>query len=496
MHELGYITQAEYDDAKNYEMVFTNSKNYKGSQVKEDKTVTKDKAQINSYYTDYVIDEVITDLQKMGYSAKKAKNMIYGGGLKIYCAIDFDVQKSIEDVYVNYKKMPDETVQGACVVMDYKGRILGIVGGTGKKKANRVLNRASQSKRQPGSTIKPLSVYSPALEKSLNDPNTDIFWSTPTPDKPLMRLSNGKMWPTNEGGGYSGRNVTVQRGLAQSMNTISAQTLDKIGPSYAYDYITNRYHISTLSVFDEDYAPMATGALTNGVTPLEMTTAYQAFGNGGYYYESYSYYKIEDSQGNIIIEKDPEASKETAISEGTAGVMNKLLQTVMTQGTGTTYKLSNIQCFGKTGTTTENKDRWCIGGTPEYVGGVWYGYDTPKEVHYYLSPNPCGTIWNLVMKNIYEKKGVNKREFPTPDCIVHREYSPENGKLCSGSGVYGWFDKNNLPGRTTYTPTTEETTTDKNETTTKKAEQTTSAQTTSPQTTQAQTTASSGDEND
>jgi penicillin-binding protein 1A len=496
MNSLGYISDAEYLEAKNYEMVFTNSKNYKGSQVKEDKNVSKDKAKINSYYTDYVIEEVIKDLQKMGYSSKKAKNMIYGGGLKIYCAVDFDVQSAIEDVYVNYKKMPDKSVQGACVVMDYKGRILGIVGGTGKKKANRVLNRASQSKRQPGSTIKPLSVYSPALEKSLNDPNTDIFWSTPTPDKPLMRLSNGKMWPTNEGGGFSGKNVSVQVGLAKSMNTISAQTLDKIGPSYSYDYISNRYHISTLDVIDEDYAPMATGSLTNGVTPLEMTTAYQAFGNGGYYYESYSYYKIEDSLGNVIIEKDPEGSKETAISEGTAGIMNKMLQTVMTQGTGTTYKLSNIQCFGKTGTTTENKDRWFIGGTPEYVGGVWYGYDTPKEVHYYLSPNPCGTIWNLVMKNIYEKKGVNKREFPTPECIVHREYSPENGKLCSGSGVYGWFDKNNLPGRTTYVPTTEETTTDKNETTTKKAEKTTSAQTTAPQTTEAQTTASSGDGND
>ena len=239
---------------------------------------------------------------------------------------------------------------------------------------------------------------------------------------------------------------------------------------------------------------MATGSLTNGVTPLEMTTAYQAFGNGGYYYESYSYYKIEDSLGNVLIEKDPEGSKETAISEGTAGIMNKMLQTVMTQGTGTSYKLRNIQCFGKTGTTTENKDRWFIGGTPEYVGGVWYGYDTPKEVHYYLSPNPCGTIWNLVMKNIYEKKGVNKREFPTPDCIVHREYSPENGKLCSGSGMYGWFDKNNLPGRTTYVPTTEESTTDKNQSTTK-PEKTTEAQTTAAQTTEAQESDSSGDDN-
>ena len=470
MLELGYINEKEYNEAKDYEMVFTNSKNYKGSQVKEDKSATRDREKVYSYYTDYVIEEVISDLQKMGYSAKKAKNMIYGGGLKIYCAVDFDVQDAIEDVYKNYRRMPDETVQGACVVMNYKGRILGIVGGTGKKKANRVLNRASQSKRQPGSTIKPLSVYSPALEKSLNDPNTDIYWSTPTKDAPLMQV-NGKPWPTNEGGGYSGGMVTVQQGLARSMNTISAQTLDKIGTSYAYDYMTNRYHISTLSIADEDYAPMATGSLTNGVTTLEMTTAYQAFGNGGYYYEGYAYYKIEDSLGNVIIEKDPEGSKETAISESTAGIMNKLLQTVMTQGTGTTYKLGGIQCFGKTGTTTEDKDRWFIGGTPEYVGGVWYGYDTPKEVHYYLSPNPSGTIWNLVMNNIYDRKGVNKREFETPDSIVCRQYSPTNGKLCSGSGLYGWYDKNNLPGWTTYTPPTTTSTTKKGEESTKKGDE-------------------------
>lgn len=475
MLEKKYLTQEQYDEAMAYELVFTNSKNYKGSQIKKDES-QKSKEEINSYYTDYVIDEVISDLQKMGYSAKKARDMLYGGGLKIYSAIDFDVQESIEDVYKNYKRMPDETVQGACVVMDYHGRILGIVGGTGKKKANRTLNRASQSKRQPGSTIKPLSVYGPALEKSLQDADTEIYWSTPTKDAPLMTI-NGKKWPTNEGGGYSGNMVTVQRGLANSMNTISAQTLDKIGVDYSYEFITNRFHISTLEVIDCDYAPMATGSLTNGVTPLEMTTAYQSFGNGGYYYEGYAYYKILDSQGNVLIEKDPESTREVALSENTAGVMNKLLQTVMTQGTGRTYKLSSVECFGKTGTTTENKDRWFIGGTPEYVGGVWYGYDKPKEVHYSLSPNPSGTLWNLVMKNIYEKKGVNKKEFDIPDGVVRREFST-NGKLCRGTGYWGWFDEDNLPATTTYSGSFEgdsERTTKKNEESTTGAGESTTA---------------------
>lgn len=500
MYDQGFITKDQYDEAMSYEMIYTNSKNYKGSKVKK-KSGKKSKEKINSYYTDYVIEEVINDLQKMGYSAKKAKNLIYGGGLKIYSAVDFDVQAAIEDVYKNYRRMPDETVQGACVVMDGKGRILGIVGGTGKKKANRTLNRASQSTRQPGSTIKPLSVYGPALEKSLQDDDVDIYWSSMIDDHPLMKI-DGKWWPTNDGGWYSGNATTLQKGLANSMNTISAQTLDKIGVDYSFDYISNKFHISTLnSVVDDDYAPMATGSLTNGVTVLEMTTAYQAFGNGGYYYEGYAYYKIEDSKGNILIEKDPEASREVALSKTTAGIMNKLLQTVMTMGTGTTYKLSGIQCYGKTGTTSEDKDRWFIGGTPEYVGGVWYGYDTPKEVHYNLSSNPSGTIWNLVMRNIYEKKGVKKREFKTPDGIVQREYSLANGKLCSGTGAWGWYDEDNMPGRTNISGVTKSSTTKKDdESTTKKqdsnsttaARQTTTTTTTETTTEEDSTTSGDG----
>lgn len=454
MLETGQITQAEYDEAINYKMVFTNSEDYQGSQVTTE-TKQENKNAINSWYTDYVIDEVMTDLQKMGYTAKKARDMIYGGGLKVYSAIDFDVQSVIDDVYINYRRMPDETVEGACVVMDYNGRILGMAGGTGAKTANRLFNRAYKAKRQPGSTIKPLSVYGPALEKSLNDKNVQIYWSTPTKDAPLMEIK-GKPWPTNEGGTYSNDMITVQKGLAQSKNTISARTLEKIGPSYAYDYMINRWHISTLEVFDEDFAPMATGSLTNGVTVLEMTTAYQAFGNGGYYYEGYGYYKVEDSQGKVILEKAPEDTKEVALSANTAGVMNKLLQTVMTEGTGRTYKLSGIQCFGKTGTTTESKDRWFIGGTPEYLCGIWYGYDIPKEIHYNLSPNPCGTLWNLVMKGIYDLKGEKEDEFTIPEGVVRKEYNPYNGNLSSGSGLYGWYDENNLPSYSAYVPTTEE----------------------------------------
>ena len=199
-----------------------------------------------------------------------------------------------------------------------------------------------------------------------------------------------------------------------------------------------------------DYGPLALGSLTNGATVLDMTAAYGAFGNGGSYYEPYCYYKITDSNDNVIISKEPEDTKQTAISESTAWIMNKMLQTVMTEGTGTTYKLSGIQCFGKTGTTTDDKDRWFIGGTPDFVAAVWYGYDTPKEVYYSLSPNPAGTIWNTVMSEVYDtldNKGIEyQTEFPDYDGIVQRSYCPSCGKLRSGTGVYGWYDADHLPG--------------------------------------------------
>lgn len=448
--ENQFLTDEEYQAAMDYKMIFTNSPDYQGSQLSDDRTSRVENDDVTNYYVDFVISSVEEDLQKMGYTAKKAHNLVYGGGLKIYSAIDFEVQDALEDVYENYKRMPDETVQGAMCIMDYEGRVRGIIGGTGKNKGSMLLNRATQSTRPPGSSIKPLSVYAPALEKSLKDDNVNIYWSTTIQDKPFM-VVEGEPWPHNQGGGYSSNYVTLQHGLAQSLNTVAARTVDMISVDYSYEYLTENFHLSTIdSIRDVDYGPMAIGSLTNGATVLDLTAAYASFGNGGYYYEPYCYYKVTDSQDNIIIEKKPEETKQEALSENTSWLMNKLLQTVMTQGTGTSYKLSGIECFGKTGTTNDDKDRWFVGGTPNFVAAVWYGYDQPKEVHYSLSSNPSGTIWKTVFTEVYEK--LNNRgddlasKFPQCDGIVQRAYCSSCGKLTSGSGSYGWYDVNNLPG--------------------------------------------------
>lgn len=457
MLEEGAITQEQYDEAVNYKLIFTNSKEYKGSQVTSNSDGSKTNV-IDSWYIDYVIRTVIDDLKNQGYTDRKAKALVYGGGLKIYTAIDFDVQDALETVYENRKGVYEENSQSAMVVMDYKGRVLGIVGGLGKKDNVMGFNRAVDAKRQPGSAFKPLAVYAPALEKSLKESDFDFYWSTLVKDAPTEDIKvDGKPWPTNEGGGYSSKKLTVQSGIARSLNTISARTLLQIGLDYSYNFLTERFHISSMIDQDCAPAPLATGALTNGASVLDITAAYQAFGNGGKYYYPYCYYKVTDFQGNTILESNPDTANEQAVSESTAWIMNKLLQTVMTSGTGTTYKISGVQCIGKTGTTTGSVDRYFVGGTPEYIAAVWYGFDQQKEVR--QTPNPSGILWKNVMNEIYSNKGVNKKEFPDYDGITRRAYDPSNGLLANySSGNYGWYDKNNLPSYSKSSGTTAEAT--------------------------------------
>ena len=454
----GVITKEQYEEALNYELIFTNSKKYKGSKVSSDKNSSKTNA-VDSWYLDYVIQTVENDLINQGYSKRKAHALIYGGGLKIYSAVDLDVQKAMENVYENRKGVYEEGSQSAMVLMDYKGRVLGIVGGLGKKNNAMGFNRAVDAKRQPGSAFKPLAVYAPAFEKSLKDPDFNYYWSTFIKDAPTDTIKvDGKPWPTNEGHTYSSSKVSVQSGIARSLNTISARTLLQVGLDYSYTFLTEGFHISSMVDQDIDYAPLATGALTNGVSVLDMTTAYQTFGNGGQYYYPYCYYKVTDFQGNTILETSPETTKEQVLSKSTSWIMNKILQTVMTSGTGTTYKIPGVQCLGKTGTTSGSMDRYFVGGTPEYIAAVWYGFDQQKEVT--QTPNPSGILWKNVMTEVYDKKGIKKNEFPEYDGIVRKAYDPGSGLLANyASGNYGWYDKNNLPTYSKSTGTTEEKTT-------------------------------------
>jgi len=441
MRDQGKITQAEYEAAL-AEEVKVNAEPTSSQQSQPQ--------QVNNYYVDYIIDTVITDLmKKKEMSEREAWKKVYYGGLKIYAAVDMDIQNIMEDVFRTRATFSDlkgtekNPINAAMAVMDYEGRVVGIVGGAGQKAGNRSLNRAAQSWRQPGSTIKPLAVYGPAIEKNL------ITWSTLTQNAAFAY--NGDMYPHNVDGSYgSGAYVTTQEALARSINTVSARTVNfTLKPRVAYDFLKEHFGFAKLSdKGDPILPPMAVGAMTYGFSALEECSAYAAFGNGGMYYSPYCYYRVTDNTGNTVI-LDKQQAVKRAFSEDTAKVMNEMLQTVPLDDYYTGNNAKNIgkfKKFGKTGTTQDNKDRWFSGGTPYYVGSVWFGYDIPKDLGQLT--NPSAKIWMEVFNRIHGGLDAEKN-FPTSSKAVQKSYCTRTGLLAGEhcpSTATGWYRTANLPG--------------------------------------------------
>lgn len=454
MLDQGVITQEEYDEAVAYELIFTNSENY----VADDDEVEIETAadnDVQSYYVDYVISSVIRDLKEQGYSNYEATKMIYSGGLRIYSAVDMEIQSIAEDTYVYRKGFPSETVnssselsQSAITIMDYSGRIVAMVGGAGEKTENRSNNRAVSAIRQPGSSIKPLAIYAPAIEEdyitySSMIKNYGITWK-------------GKVWPENYGGdpGSPDSYVTACYALAISYNTVPAQILMKMGFDVSWDYLTESFKISTYNEEIDSVAPssLATGGSSGGVTTLEMAAAFASFGNGGKYYEPYCYTKVTNSTGDeIILQNDTDSEGEQVVSPETAWVMNKMLQNVYhgAGGTARSYAVKGFRTYGKTGTTTSNKDRWCVGGTTYYIAAVWFGYDYNKQIT--ASGSPAGQIFENIMNEIHEDLPEKSFEKWT-DKAVSRSYCTASGLIagdgCSSTAT-GWYKVSNIPAKCT-----------------------------------------------
>ncbi len=467
MLEQESLTQEEYDEAVDFELIFTNSENYKGSQVTEkiedieDKEYTEDDIKFtdtsddgkSSYYVEYVIDQVIEDLmEEYDLTYNEAWKKVFFGGLRIYTAVDLDVQRAAEEVYVKRLTFPDESnaevqVQSAMTIMDYNGRVVAMVGGAGEKETFRGLNRANHSPRQPGSSIKPISVYAPAIE------NDTVTWSTMVQNYGI-RMGSSR-WPVNYGGNAGSPNsfTTVQYAIAQSYNTVPAQIVSEMGIDPCMDFLVDDLKFSTL-VTDEDdpnydgnYSSMCVGGMSEGVTTLEMTAAFAVFGNNGYYYEPYSYYKVTNNDGSEVLLEGGDEPGEQVLSESSAGVMRQLLRTVVSGGTAGGYGVSGFDTFAKTGTTSDDKDRWFVGGTPYYVAAVWYGYDEPKPIRN-TSGNPAGKIFKKVMDAAHED--LDDLSFPSASGVVARKYCRISGDIasdtCTSTGT-GYYKSSNVPGR-------------------------------------------------
>ena len=465
-----YITQEEYEEALDYDFVFTTDDDYvpdedKDSSDNDDTTAkTQEKDEVQSYYVDYVIDKVIKDLMDTrSYSYNEAWRLVYYGGLKIHVAVDTEIQSYMEDIYYNRKGFPDavnsygEKVQSSMVIMDYTGRVLGVVGQAGEKQGARSLNIATDSRRQPGSSIKPLSVYSLAIDSNM------YTWSYPKIQNYGI-IVDGERWPLNFGGNPGAENSyeTIQQALAPSHNTVPAQLVQRLGIDRCYNWLIDRFKITSLEEEDRTYSSMAVGGMAHGVYGIEMAAAYTTFGNGGMYYEPYCYYTVTNSTGSVVYLTHND-SGEQVMDRSTADVMNKLLQTVATAGDGTAraYRVSGFDMFAKTGTTSNEKDRWFIGGTPYYVCSVWMGYAEHAEELDFRT-NYCGQLYQTVMNEIH--KDLPAKDFEFSDEIVKRSYCAKSGLIASSGcavGGTGWYKTESVPSTCTSCSGMAETTTKK-----------------------------------
>ena len=417
------ITQEEYDAAVAEELVFVRG---------ESNAAPKD---IYSWYEETVIADVKKDLiEKYSLSDERAGQLLSSGGLRIYTCVDLELQKIVEEVYSNRDNLPytsarGQKMQSSITLIDTAtGDVVAIAGQFGEKEGNLLDNFANSGARQPGSSIKPLSVYSPAVEMGL------ISSISVVDDYPVYLKADGSPWPYNSGSTKYRGLTTIKDALTRSVNTIAVRLVqDMVTPAESFKFVEERYHIDLVDELvvgsqvksDRDTSPLALGGLTKGVNTREMAEAYATFPNNGVYTQSRTYTRVEDSEGNVILEKEP--VKETVIKDTTAYYMNDMLTNVVVAGTGTGARLSNMTAAGKTGTTSENYDRWFVGYTPYYTAAVWTGYAQNEKI---TQSNPAVPLWQNVMSKVHA--GLSNQSFPTPNGLVKVDgYCLDSGLLAT-----------------------------------------------------------------
>lgn len=346
---------------------------------------------------------------------------LYTGGYKIYTSIDMNKQQELQDAIdsnlSHYTDVNDEgiyTFQGAATCIDNTtGKVVAIVGGRTQDYKGYTLNRAYQSYRQPGSTIKPILIYTPIFERNYY-PDTKVV------DEPV---ENG---PVNSPNVYEGE-MTVRSAVEKSKNTIAWKLFDELSADTCLGYLKN---MDFKKIVKKDYVPaVSIGGMTYGVSTLEMASAYATIENDGVFRTPTCISKITDADYNVIVDNiEYTKSKNTSIrvkqiyQTNAARIMTDVLKGVLTVGTGRKYNISNAICAAKTGTTNDNKDVWFVGFSKYYTTAVWVGYDMPKVIDDGYGNTCSGNIWKEFMTKIHD--GLEIKDFVP--------YVTEDGILSNG----------------------------------------------------------------
>lgn len=453
MKQYGYISQSEYDQA------CLDAANIKIEIPKNIQTIV-------SSVEDYVYDEVINALKDQGYTQEEANNLYYNGGLQIQTTIDSSMQAELEAQYNNSSNFPSTITdangvtqpQSAMVIIDYhNGQIKSLIGGRNVK-GKRTLNRAT-SPVQPGSTIKPLSIYTAAID-TLEMTQSTVFSDA----RGGYKFKENRKWnPSTTTAGVG--NMSLRLGLAKSSNTVAVKTAENLGESYQdcidvmMDYLKN-FGITTVvdsktnssNTTDRSFPSLVLGGMAYGISPLEMSAAYGALANGGVYIEPTVFTTVSTYNGELIVKSTPQEHR--VVDEEVAYVMTDMLKAVLTEGTGSDASIGKMPVAGKTGTTNNKYCVWFVGYTPYYVGATYIGDDVGRKDSngnkidlrpVEGSSSTTAKLWANVMKPIHENLEVV--DFEKPSGINFYKINLTDGGL-SSYGSNAAFVKGTSPTRT------------------------------------------------
>lgn len=360
--------------------------------------------------------------------------------------------KNTATITENAYTLPEKTIepQASMVIVEVgTGKIKAMVGG--RKQQGRQLYNRALNPRQSGSSIKPISVYSGALQKSYDlasegkkfpfkDTGHDrqgskYYGDYLTASSVIVdeRMTfNGQTWPQNASNSFSGA-VTMRKALQNSINVCAVKLELQVGAEYIADLV-EKFGITTLDreggTNDLNPAALALGGLTNGVIPLEMAQAYAAFPNGGVRQSSIAYTKVTDRNGKVLLTSKSESSK--VLDEGVAFVMTDMLKSVVSQGIGSPAGISGVQAGGKTGTTSSEFDIWFDGFTPSYAAALWIGNDVNMQLT--SMSGPAAALWGKIMNQIPKAKKGHYKSQPSDVIHVNGEYYTKGTE--SGRSTY------------------------------------------------------------
>lgn len=411
MLELGYIEEDEYNEAVSE---VNNGLDFDKGEIETENP-------IYSYHTDALITDIVSDLaEEKNISEIFATNYLNMAGLTIHSTQNSDIQDDVETEFLKSQYMLDSadgesTSQAAMVILDHEtGNVLACVGGLGEKVTFRGLNRATQSLRQTGSSIKPLAVLAPGIDKK-------IFTASTIYNDEEKTFEND--YAPGNNAGYLGE-ITVRRALESSQNVPFVEMMEEVTPKRAISYLEDM-GITSLTQEDENLA-LALGGLQNGITPLEMAGAYATIANDGIYVEPVFYTSITDKDGEVVLQAEQESHR--VFSAQVAYILKELLKQPVegNHGTATYCSISGIDVAAKTGTTDENYDKWLCGFTPYYTAVTWFGFDENESIYYY-NQNPAGIIWSNVMRRVHD--GLTNASFREPSWITTDIICADTGML-------------------------------------------------------------------